>query len=280
MRETSDTNELLPLTDAANQALGEYTKKIKEFATSSSWGATAVALHLAEGPLGYDVTLGFELCTPLDFPLQDVVTRGATKEQATLRAVAEWLQLFFKPALRIHFDLNEDHMRDGETMTGTGAGRHAVHWRMAVGSVMVQSEHLTDMGQLKAELAERALFDRVELGDVLRFEHDVPVMCVKMQLWRPAGEKMETVYTCMVNNEEWEAGLERLKRFELPAGNTSMMVRQYLFVKRRRRRRRRGRRGPVGCMWRRGRRGWGWRRGGRGWGWRGRRKGRRRWGWW
>jgi len=231
MRETSDPNELQPLTELANAAIQDYTARVKEFATSSRWGASAIALHMTEGPEGYNVLVGFELRTPLDYPLQDTITsHGVTKEQAAQKTVEEWLKLYIRAAMRVHRD-SDPRVRAGETLPAATSQKQAYTWLMAEGSPQISSDNLDDMELVKKELAERSLFDRVNLGEIIPFHHEVPIVCVKLGVGRTGGANNHCLYECKLNNDDWPAGEERLKRFELPQGSRPMAVRQYLFFR-------------------------------------------------
>ncbi len=221
MSSTSDPNELQPLTEAGNRFLQERIRKIPEFATSSKWGVAAIVLQLSEGN-GFEARVGVELRTPLAEPFQDMIVGwGGNKEDAARAAVGEWLELALPAALAVHSD-KDSHARLGETQKGNAI----FTWRLAQGVLWAKGP---DADEVKKELGSSNLFDRLGMAGALPLERELPWMCVKLQLARSEGGVVSQ--NCRLNNNEWPAGFELLKRFHLP-GVKELEIKQYLFVRR------------------------------------------------
>lgn len=225
MRTTSDPNELLPLTQLGNQIVQERVHALPEFASSSKWGASAIAVQLSES-MGFEVRVGFELRTPLEDPFQDVIAAwGSNKDEAVANAVAEWLEISLPPALAIH-STKDPNAKLGETQLG----ERIYSWRMAEGPLKVTSTGGEgDIDLARAELAKRSLFDRLGLAAALPLQRETPWLCMKLRLTRTDDGKLSQ--ECRLNHADWPAGLELLKRFVLP-GTGPLDIKQYLFLRR------------------------------------------------
>jgi hypothetical protein len=221
MRSTSDPNELSPLTELGNKMLQERLRMVPEFATSSRWGASAIVLQISE-EMGFHAHVGFELRTPLNEPFQDVIVAWAgNREDAVRNAVQEWLDLALPPAMAIHSD-KDSHARAGEAQVGN----YVYIWRLAEGSLRAVG---ADAGTVTAELMKHGLFDRLNLASALPLQREVPWHCMKLHLARAADGMLSQ--ECRLNDADWPAGLELLKRFVLP-GIKPLEIKQYLFLRR------------------------------------------------
>jgi len=201
--------------------LQERLGKVPEFATSSHWGASAIVVQLSEA-MGFSARVGFELRTPLNEPFQDMIAAwGGNREDAVRNAVQEWLDLALPPAVAIHSD-KDTHARLGETATGN----HVYSWRLAEGVLHVVGP---DAATIMAELTKRGLIDRLGLAAALPLQRQVPWYCMKLRLARAEGGELS--HAASLNDEDWPAGRELLKRFVLP-GVKPLELKQYLFLRR------------------------------------------------
>lgn len=226
MSNITDPNELAPLTELANKTVQERLRmgKMAEFATSSRWGVSAIVLELSED-LGFQTRIGFELRTPLGEPFQDVILGwGANREEAVRNTVGEWLDLALPPARAIHSD-KDTQARLGETQIDNAL----YAWRMAAGPLRVTGP---DADAVLAELAKSDLFSRLNMAGALPLQRDMPWMCVKLHMTRGAeGGGGAVTWDARINNAQWTAGSDLLRRFVLP-GAKPVDLRQYLFVRR------------------------------------------------
>ena len=221
MLNTSDPNELSPLTELGNNTLQDRLRKVPEFATSARWAASAIVLQLSEA-MGFEARVGFELRTPLDDPFQDVIAAwGANGEDAVRSAVQEWLDLALPAAMAIHSD-HDAHARLGETQLGD----RVYTWRLAQGALRAVG---ADADTVMAELGKRGLFERLNLAAALPLQREWPWFCMKLRLGRAADGTLWR--EGRLNDGDWPAGSALLQRFVLP-GIKPLEIGQYLFLRR------------------------------------------------
>jgi hypothetical protein len=220
MPTTSDPNELMPLTQLGSRLVQERIRKVPEFATSTRWSAAAIVLQLTEG-MGFLARVGFELCTPLDDPFQDVITAwGGNQEDAVRAAVKEWLDLALPAAVAIHS--NQDVLaRLGEIPVDPWI----YSWRLSEGPLRATGP---DADTATAELRQRGLFERLALAAALPLQREVPWFRMKLRLARDANGTLTN--EAWLNNAPWPQGLDLLQRFALP-GQKPLEIMQYVFLR-------------------------------------------------